>query len=160
MQVAAIVERRQRHWHIHLPAHGTGRSVSEPHDVLATAVALAAAVTGLSPQEVHIELHLAAPADALLTTPPVDVDVQHTDGAWSTARRIGWARSHGGSWKSVVRYMAHGSTWERTVPAACVRERGSTQPDRAVAPQIPSVVVPRVPPLTAFDRSRSAATRP
>ena len=160
MQFAAIVERRQMHWYVHLPALGAGGRVPERQDVVATAVALAAAVTGLSPQEVHIELLLAAPADALLPTPPVDVEVQHTDGAWSTARRIGWARSRGGSWKPVVHYVAHGSTWERTVHASCVRERGSTQPAPVVAPQIPAIVMPRVPPLTAFGRSRSVATRP
>ena len=131
MQFAAIVERHLLHWYVYLPALDVGGPVPAPDDVHASAVALVTAAEDVPPQDVQIAVHVAVAADTVLQAPPTDVEVRHTDGAWRTARHVGWVRRRDGSWKSLVRYLADGAAWERAVPASCVRRLDS---DAAAVP--------------------------
>ena len=122
MQYVAIVERRLLGWYIYLPALGTEGSVPQPNDVHASAHALAAAATGLSPSEVQVSLHLSVQSNTVLPAPPMDVEVQHTDGTWRAAQQSGWVRQPDRSWRALVDYPADGATWKRAIHTSRLRQ--------------------------------------
>lgn len=131
MQFVAIVERHLLQWSVYLPDLAVGGPVPEPNDVHASATALVTAATGVPPQDVQIAVHLAVVGDTVLSAPPTDVEVRHTDGSWREAEHIGWIRRRDGSWRPLVRYAADGARWERAVHASCLRQ---LDPDLVTVP--------------------------
>jgi hypothetical protein len=121
MQFTAIVERRLLQWYLYLPTLGTEGPVSDPNDVQASADALAAAATGLSPADVQVSLHLSVQSNTVLPAPPTDAEVQHTDGSWRAAQQTGWVRLSDTSWRVLVGYVAEGATWKHAIHTSRLR---------------------------------------
>jgi hypothetical protein len=135
VQFVAIVEQRLMHRHVYIPALGVGGPVPELDDVHASAVALAAAATGLPAADLEVSLCTAVPRDTVLPASPSDVEVRHRDGIWHTAQHTGWLRQWGGSWWPLVSYAAEGAMWTRAVRASCVRQFDA---------DVPAIPAPRV----------------
>ena len=68
-----------------------------------------------------MSLLVATLGETVVTTPPVDVEVRHDDGAWHAARQTGWLRQWRGSWGPLVAYTVDGTTWTRAVRMSRVR---------------------------------------
>lgn len=141
MHFAAIVERRLPHWYVHIPALGIGAPIPEPSDVQASAVALAAATTGVSTADLQVRLHLAGPGETVVPTSVTDVEVRHNDGTWFAAEQTGWVRQWNDSWWALVFYPADGAMWTRAVRPSSIRDcsvdasavpvpRASVEPER------------------------------
>jgi hypothetical protein len=117
----AIVERRTTHRYVHIPAFDTCGALPHLDEPQPLAIALVAAATGLPAADIQVSLLHAALGETVVSTPPVDVEVLHDDGAWHAARQTGWLRQWHGSWGPLVAYTADGTTWTRAVRISRVR---------------------------------------